>query len=380
MWVEFSAPQVSLSAGFDSVEASVPQVTTAGTLEPRDYVLENVPQVSVVGTDFVSGPVVAVEESLPNIDVQATATQQPFASVEASLPQISIETSTNETDLTAPHVVLAAEILNGNVLDATLTAPQVVVGSSATAIGTASAAFDVPQISIQADAVAGRVLSADVAVPNVAVSAEMVAGGAFSAAFSVPNVEILADLSGPQAISVAVSPPQVLIVADMVAPVAASDKLLAMNTNLAAVTEFAGWAFNSFASFGGKVFAAGASGIFELDASDTDASALIAAELVTGDLDFGDSRLKNVNRVYVEGVFGGDMELDTVLQDGTVRTYLAQGDNSTRVSTRTIRTGDRPLSSRWRFAWRNRSGADFRVVRFTLRPSVKERRVINGDR
>lgn len=379
MWVEFSTPQVSLSAGFDSVEASVPQVTTAGTLSPIDYVLEAVPQVSIAATDWVSGPVVSMEGTAPNIELQSVLTSEPFASAEIVAPQVVVEASTNETDLSVPQIQTSAELLSGDVFNAALTAPQILVEATASAAGQADAAVVVPQVSTQADLAPGRTADAAFPVPAILVQATLSQGSAISAAFSAPNVEVVADLFGPQAVDSALTAPHVVLVADMVAPVGAAERTVAMNTHLAAVTEFSGWGFNSFVSFGGHVFAASAGGIFELDASDADATAEIPAFFETGDVDFGDSRLKNVDRVYVEGVFGGDVEVDSILPGPVTRTYLVQGEDSPRVATRIARLGQRPLSTRWRFRFRNRFGKNFRVVRIIIRPSVKERRVANGD-
>ena len=73
-----------------------------------------------------------------------------------------------------------------------------------------------------------------------------------------------------------------------------------------AFTEYANFAFNSYARIGGNYFAASNSGLYRLE-GDNDAGAQISAHILTGMLDFGGHMMSRTPRMYFD--FSGDSGL-----------------------------------------------------------------------
>ena len=73
-----------------------------------------------------------------------------------------------------------------------------------------------------------------------------------------------------------------------------------------AFTEYANFAFNSYARIGGNYFAASNSGLYRLE-GDNDAGAQISAHILTGMLDFGGHTISRTPRMYFD--FSGDSGL-----------------------------------------------------------------------
>jgi len=96
----------------------------------------------------------------------------------------------------------------------------------------------------------------------------------------------------------------------------------AINTRTAAVTEYTGYEFNSFAKMGRRYIAASSSGLYMLD-GDTDDGASIVADLKTGFAQFAGSRFAGLKAVYL-GMHGeGEFVLRVIEGDGTERDYRA---------------------------------------------------------
>jgi hypothetical protein len=142
-----------------------------------------------------------------------------------------------------------------------------------------------------------------------------------------------------------------------------------MNTRSAAVTEYADYAFNSFASIGSRYYGASADGLFQLD-GDTDDGEDIIARIVGGYLQFGGTQLSRLKEAYI-AADGGGFVLRIRTADGLVYNYRtdARSGRSTKIH---MGKGQR---SRY-FAFELLSeGQDFDLDTLEFVPLVMQRRV-----
>lgn len=144
----------------------------------------------------------------------------------------------------------------------------------------------------------------------------------------------------------------------------------AMNTRTGAVTEYADFAFNSFASIGGSYFGASADGLYELLGDDDDGDDIIA-RIRGGFLQFGGTKLSRLKEAYLATRGGGQFVLRIVTGDDERYDYHvdARSMRSTKVH---MGKGQR---ARY-FAYELTSvGQDFDLDTLEFVPLVVQRRV-----
>lgn len=143
-----------------------------------------------------------------------------------------------------------------------------------------------------------------------------------------------------------------------------------VNTRTSAVTEYKGYAFNSFAKLGNGYIGASDSGLYRLS-GDTDNAASIIADIKSGMMQIGGFKFSSFKAAYV-GLRGtGDFVLRLVTGEGVVRDYAlkAQDMKTTRVNL------GKGLRARF-FAFELIStGSDFDLDGVELIPIVADRRV-----
>lgn len=143
----------------------------------------------------------------------------------------------------------------------------------------------------------------------------------------------------------------------------------AMNTRTGAVTEYADYVFNSFASIGNRYLGASADGLFELVGDDDDGADIIA-RIRGGFLQFGGPQLSRLKEAYIAST-GGEFVLQIRTADGLVYNYRvdARDGRSSKVH---MGKGQR---SRY-FAFELISaGQDFELDTLEFVPIVMQRRV-----
>lgn len=94
----------------------------------------------------------------------------------------------------------------------------------------------------------------------------------------------------------------------------------AMNTRNAAITEYQNFAFNSFATIGGRYFGASDQGLYELQGDDDNGTSIIAL-LKGGLMQFGGTQLSRLKEAYIAVRNGGGFVLKIVTGDGLTYTY-----------------------------------------------------------
>ena len=146
-----------------------------------------------------------------------------------------------------------------------------------------------------------------------------------------------------------------------------------VNTETRATTTYNNFFFTSMAEVDGTVYTTDGATIYTLG-GDTDAGAIIPAEIELPISDFGDSHLKNVNRVYLGMWADGKMALKTITEGNVERWYeleaRREGVHEYRVPL------PKGVKSRyWAFQIGNVMGGDFSLESVTILPVVLSRRV-----
>lgn len=144
----------------------------------------------------------------------------------------------------------------------------------------------------------------------------------------------------------------------------------AMNTRTGAVTEFANYAFNSFATFGTTVYGATSDGLYELS-GDTDAASPIVARLRSGYLQFGGTQLSRLKEAYIAARGGGDYVLKILTGDGEEYVYSV---NSRSMRSTKVHMGKGQRARYFAFELES-SGQDFDLDTLEFVPIVVQRRV-----
>lgn len=153
-----------------------------------------------------------------------------------------------------------------------------------------------------------------------------------------------------------------------------------MTPETRAMRSYSNYAFNSYAHFGGRLFAAKDDGIYVLE-GDTDAGQAISASVRTGLLDFGSRQLKRVERAYLGYTAKGTLALrvTTTSPEGEKIDYtyrmvtppLSDAPRETRIV-----IGKGLQSVYWAFELDNSlDGADFELHDMTVLPIVLSRKV-----
>lgn len=146
-----------------------------------------------------------------------------------------------------------------------------------------------------------------------------------------------------------------------------------LNTQNSAVTNYAGWSFNSFAMINGVPVGASSTGLCTLGGA-TDNALPINAAVTFAKSDMGDSRLKRVQNAYIGVRTGGELYFITNTDDGIQRVYSLVS-NAPGVHTERVQMARGVKSRYWQFSLQNVSGADFRIDELELIPVVLSRRV-----
>lgn len=146
-----------------------------------------------------------------------------------------------------------------------------------------------------------------------------------------------------------------------------------MNTQNAAVTNYANWSFNSFATLSHADLAASSTGLYALGGM-SDNGAPIAAMATFAKSDFGDSRLKRMPYAYIGIRTTGDLYFVTETDDNVQRVYsLVATTNGPH--TERIQMARGVVSRYWQFTLENVNGSDFRLDELELLPVMLSRRV-----
>ncbi|MHB8890293.1 MAG: hypothetical protein ACYC46_15890 [Acidobacteriaceae bacterium] len=146
-----------------------------------------------------------------------------------------------------------------------------------------------------------------------------------------------------------------------------------LNATNQAVSNYAGWDFNSFTKFRGQYLgASNTQGIASLGGAQ-DGTAAITATLQSAVTDFGNSFLKRVKMAYIGMNANGTATFSTTTDDNVERVYQLVPD-APGLHTERVQLARGVMSRYWTFTLQA-VGADFRVDEISLLPVTLERRI-----
>lgn len=150
-------------------------------------------------------------------------------------------------------------------------------------------------------------------------------------------------------------------------------KTFCMNLPTGAVTEYANFPFVSFASLGGRTFAAGAGGLFELTGT-TDNGEAIAALVKLGKLDLGGTQQKRVSSAYVEVSSEAALALHIFTEEGDDHAYPL-GNTAETLAVHRALLGRGIRAKRMQIGLSNPGGGAFAVASVAVLVESGNRRV-----
>ena len=139
---------------------------------------------------------------------------------------------------------------------------------------------------------------------------------------------------------------------------------------------YANFAFTGFASQGGRQFAVGPDGLYELS-GDTDAGEPIVAHVTTGLSDLGTPQLKALDAAYPGYTSDQAMTLTATVgqADGAMSIDYPLAETANALTQARIRLGKGVKARYWQFALSNQAGGDFTIETLEVLPVVLGRRV-----
>jgi len=154
---------------------------------------------------------------------------------------------------------------------------------------------------------------------------------------------------------------------------------IAMNVNNFAVTQYDNFNFNSFAEYGGKTYAAGTSGIMELDDSQTDNGSSIPAFFEFWIGDSGTLNQKRIRALHFGMESNGDLQLEIVNDDGEVSNFdVSVGLTGNEQHGVRVFTSRNMLGRYWKLKIASDDGKDFSIdridVSWNVMAGTKQRR------
>lgn len=150
-----------------------------------------------------------------------------------------------------------------------------------------------------------------------------------------------------------------------------------LNTDLRAVTEYRNVPFDSFAMLGGRTYAAGDSGIFEL-AGDTDNGSPIDAWFRPFLTDFGAAKMKRVSDIWIgtsaKGLLVKVHTKDPATGNVTEDIYPVEYSHGAGNDKCRVKVGRGLTSHWWTLTVANVAGADFAIDSIDWKPLILDRR------
>jgi hypothetical protein len=387
-----------------------PELASAGSLEPPlawsgEWGLDGAGYAGGVGNGHVVvGTTLAVRGGIddpklfPEFAVDAVGQSAALITGAATFPAWTGAGSLAPA-LVLPELAAAGTLLGGTLADASIAVPALVVAATVGTYGDAQ----LPPLSVAAHGVAGsaatgaallprwevaathaqdtfahasvtlRVLAADargepgsriaamVSFVRPHLDAAAVAGRVGTATATVPLLRVAAHGHANPIGTAWVELPMLLLDGRASGPTVLPSLTIAVNTQLAAVTEYQALAANSFARFGDVTLAATTGGIVAL-AGDTDLGAPISAEVVAGVSDYGSDSVKRIIAGYVGYRANGDINLTLISDDYDEHVYqLVPRQSGNALHASRVKFGRGAEGRYWQWKLANQAGADFAV-------------------
>lgn len=325
---------------------------------------------TVEGSETIGGTVFGeADVELPLIALDASVTLGIGGVGAGDLPLITLAAagvvSNNEQALGSLTVSGSGVVVILGAGDATLPLPT--CDASGKVAASATAALLLPALTVEGAGITIIRGTASATLPLLRSEGEAVAGLGAAGAITLSALE--ADGTGfvNVAGTLAASLPLPYVEARAIVGDTAVALVLAMNTENAAVTEYSGWSFDSFAELAGVTYGLGAAGIVALGGA-ADGTGAIAAYLRTGKDDGGTDSTKRPTDAYVAGRMEGGMSLTVTAKKGKLEeSYdydLPLGEDEPESRKTDLGRGFEAVYLQYELA--NVSGADFAVDKLTV--------------
>jgi len=321
--------------------------------------------------------------TLPFYDVEATVMTGGTTNVfqtPLALPFYTVAaTITVGTAITANITMPLLELYASDGTQAVMTLPMFVVEATGVlgVVGTASATmplFEVyaegqhtlsagvitmPLFSVESVLVTGSLGNGAISIPMFDVAATGVIGVVGTADLTLSLFEVVSAIYAAVTGTADVRIPLFVVRAEGFSAFAEVFKAWAINIETAALTEYQGYNYNSFANVDGRYFAASASGIFELTGDDDNGTAIDATMVFKND-NFGDSRMSRVIGAYVSADVSDDMRFG-LNTNGYEYVYEMAVNGQRGMVSRRIDTVKGEKAIYWQANLTNVGGADFSI-------------------
>jgi hypothetical protein len=245
-----------------------------------------------------------------------------FARLNASLPMLVLTPRTGlRAELTLPALTVSGTLTSDYAVRARLTLPRLLVSGNVQSGYVATANLTLPALRLVGTLDTGTILTLSRSLPIFTLSSNVMQGEIASLNASLPALSLSAAILQSEALTLAASLPGLRLAGH----VDTGNRLyLVVNESNLALTEFETYPFNSMAEFGGKNFAAGATGIYLLEGSFDD-GAITEWEIKPGTLDL----VKDGARRYVRYILlacrpSGDAMLVVTTEDGSQYEYAVE--------------------------------------------------------
>ena len=294
-----------------------------------------------------------------------------------SLPVVTLSAVGNfvgtGAEFNLPVLTVSATLSSG--ITAIFTLPAVGVEAALLTGHAFSATFSLPAVSVVAALRSDGIFNADFVLPGPQLSAKILAGQLFTAAPGLPVLTLVSALRSATQFSAVFQLPAAQLSSSLLAALAATFRTWALNTRRNALTEY-NFQFTSYALFNGLVLGVSPAGVVALGTQAVDGTLPITARARTGKVDYGETHLKRVPRLYVGGEFDGDVLFRTIVDATGERTYRLPWNHVAGMQQRRVPVGKGPKSRYFQFEIENELGADFTLENVLAYPTGLRRRVM----
>lgn len=151
-------------------------------------------------------------------------------------------------------------------------------------------------------------------------------------------------------------------------------KTLVSNLLTMSVFEYS-YAFNSYAKIGDTYYAAGPTGLVQIDVGNLDITTPIAAKITTGEEDFGVAEMKRISDVYLTMRASDNVLIRIYPDEQAPYEYLIQPLAVDTIMQRRALIGKGMRARHWLFDIENTNGGELEINELTVSASTTARRL-----
>ena len=240
-------------------------IKISGDLSAGAVLKQELPLLEATGA--MTNKTAALVQELPMMAISASAVSGSVASLDTALPKLSAIGYGGGTGRnTLPLLVLAGTVKSGAVAALARDLPVLQISATALSGQSSSLIQNLPKLELNAHAFVEGLGSLNGGLPFFTIQASGLTGALVSIAATLPMLTFSGGYQVQGLLSLNGTLPMFYIHAEgRLIPAAIVYQVLAFNPKIAAVSEYDGFDFNSFALFNGKLLGAGVAGIHILE-------------------------------------------------------------------------------------------------------------------